>query len=159
MSIIRNPACDPRLILILVVAAIGGASSASAETFTLHDIPPPDQSATPLPLPTTSRSSVTLPEIWLQFGPHVSEHNVAIPTLTPFLPVRSTGNGTAVVIAPGGGFIILGMKLEGWEFARFLQSHGAAAFVLKYRLMPTAADVSTPPDMFAQMCEKLDHQR
>jgi acetyl esterase/lipase len=63
--------------------------------------------------------------------------NVTTPTLTPFLPAKGKGNGTAVIIAPGGGFVMLAMDHEGWQVAKWLQSQGVAAFVLKYRVTPT----------------------
>lgn len=40
----------------------------------------------------------------------------------------------AVVICPGGGYGIEAMDHEGYEVAEFLQSHGIAGIVLKYRL-------------------------
>ena len=39
--------------------------------------------------------------------------NVSTPTLTAYLPAPSTATGTAVIIAPGGGFIGLSINSEG----------------------------------------------
>ncbi|HQR35768.1 MAG TPA: alpha/beta hydrolase [Blastocatellia bacterium] len=61
--------------------------------------------------------------------------NVTKPTLTAFLPERGKANGTAIVIAPGGGFMHLAIEKEGNDVARWLQARGVAAFVLKYRVM------------------------
>jgi acetyl esterase/lipase len=58
-----------------------------------------------------------------------------IPTLETFLPT-SNPTKTAVVIAPGGGYARLAYGLEGTEVAQWLNAHGVAAFVLKYRLGP-----------------------
>ncbi len=55
-----------------------------------------------------------------------------------FLPEPGKANGTAVIVAPGGGFSWLSMGNEGWEVAEALAKQGIAAFVLKYRLNPTA---------------------
>lgn len=63
-------------------------------------------------------------------GPAAS--NVSKPTLTVFLPEK--GNGTAVVICPGGGYQGLAMEKEGFKVAREFNRLGVAAFVLKYRL-------------------------
>ena len=63
--------------------------------------------------------------------------NVSVPTLTPFLPPKGKATGAAVIIAPGGGFVLLAMDHEGWAVAKWLQSQGVAAFVLKYRVLPT----------------------
>ena len=57
---------------------------------------------------------------------------VSIPTLTVFLPKKS--NGTAMVICPGGGYRKLAITLEGYKVAKWLNSLGITAFVLKYRL-------------------------
>lgn len=59
--------------------------------------------------------------------------NVVTPTITAYLPTRAKATGTAVIIAPGGGFIALATTLEGEGLARFLQQRGIAAFLLKYR--------------------------
>jgi acetyl esterase/lipase len=44
-------------------------------------------------------------------------------------------------VAPGGGFRTLSMENEGWDVARALAAKGVAAFVLKYRLNQTPADM------------------
>jgi acetyl esterase/lipase len=61
--------------------------------------------------------------------------NVVTPTLTVYLPERSTATGTGIIIAPGGAFVALAIDLEGYNVARWLQDKGIAAFVLKYRIM------------------------
>ncbi len=58
------------------------------------------------------------------------------PSMTVFLPA-SNPTRTGVVIAPGGGYMMLAFEKEGTELARFLNAHGVAAFVVKYRLGPT----------------------
>jgi acetyl esterase/lipase len=63
--------------------------------------------------------------------------NVTWPTLTAFLPERAVANGTAIIIAPGGGFMHLAIEKEGMEVAKWLRERGVAAFVLKYRLLDT----------------------
>ncbi|HYW45689.1 MAG TPA: alpha/beta hydrolase [Bryobacteraceae bacterium] len=69
----------------------------------------------------------------------VRVRNVTTPTLTAFLPDRSTAGGTAVVVCPGGGFRFLSWHTEGTDVADWLAAHGVAAFVLKYRLSETPA--------------------
>ena len=56
------------------------------------------------------------------------------PTLTLYLPRQS--NGTAVVVAPGGGYQNLAMNHEGRQVANWLNAMGVPAFVLQYRLGP-----------------------
>jgi acetyl esterase/lipase len=66
--------------------------------------------------------------------------DVQTPTLTAFWPSQASRDKTAVIICPGGGFRFLGWQMEGTDLARWLAAHGVAAFVLRYRLVPTAAD-------------------
>lgn len=56
-----------------------------------------------------------------------------IPTLTPYLPAAETATGAAIVICPGGAYAGLAGH-EGADYALFLNQHGVAGFVLKYRL-------------------------
>ncbi len=58
------------------------------------------------------------------------------PFLTVFLPRPGTANGNAVVIAPGGGNIMLMYGGEGGEVAEVMNDWGVTAFVLSYRLTP-----------------------
>lgn len=60
--------------------------------------------------------------------------NINNPSVTVFLPPKETATGTAVVVCPGGGFTNLVFNAEGRDAAKFLNSIGVAAFVLKYRL-------------------------
>ena len=81
------------------------------------------------------------PESWhSQYGSRFAR-NVTVATLTPFLPDPARASGAAVVVAPGGGFRTLSMENEGWNVARALAERGVAAFVLKYRLNQTPADM------------------
>ena len=66
--------------------------------------------------------------------------NVSQPTLTVYAPAPQAANGTAVVIAPGGGFHALSINSEGVDVAKWLNARGVTAFVLKYRLVPTGED-------------------
>jgi acetyl esterase/lipase len=60
--------------------------------------------------------------------------NVRFPDMAVFLPARKNMTGESVVICPGGGYRILSYDAEGTDIAKWLNSHGIAAFVLKYRL-------------------------
>lgn len=59
---------------------------------------------------------------------------VTKPTLTAFIPKENISNGTAVIICPGGGYHHLTIEKEGSKVAKWLNSLGITAFVLKYRL-------------------------
>jgi acetyl esterase/lipase len=58
------------------------------------------------------------------------------PTLTFYAPTHGNPSGTAVIIAPGGGYVRLAANHEGRQVANWLNSVGVAAFVLIYRLGP-----------------------
>ena len=58
------------------------------------------------------------------------------PSLTVFLPPPEKATGTAVMVCPGGGYGGLAMNHEGRQVAAWLNTHGVAAFVLKYRIAP-----------------------
>ena len=60
--------------------------------------------------------------------------NIHDPSLTIFLPPKDKATGAAAVVVPGGGHRLLVFNAEGVEVARYLNSIGVAAFVLKYRL-------------------------
>lgn len=59
------------------------------------------------------------------------------PSLTIYLPSGINATKTGVVVAPGGGYVNLATEKEGTSIALWLNAHGVAAFVLKYRLGPT----------------------
>lgn len=66
--------------------------------------------------------------------------NVVQPGLTAYLPDPAIANGTAVIVAPGGAYHFLAFEHEGTQVAAWLNAHGVAAFILKYRLVQTGDD-------------------
>lgn len=95
-----------------------------------------------IPLYPDVKAPKTSTENWVRFGNDLAVRNVTVPTLTPVLPDPAKATGAAVVVAPGGAFMLLAMDHEGWSVARWLADHGIAAFVLKYRLNQTPADTA-----------------
>jgi acetyl esterase/lipase len=73
------------------------------------------------------------PETNLGSGGMETTVNVSTPTLTVYQPDPSTATGTAVIIAPGGGFIGLSINSEGHDVAKWLVARGFSAIALKYR--------------------------
>ena len=57
--------------------------------------------------------------------------NVHNPTITMYAPDPTKSSGVAVIFSPGGGYVRVG---DGKADARWLNSLGITAFVLKYRL-------------------------
>ncbi len=66
-------------------------------------------------------------------------YNVTRPTLTVFPADSAQACGTAVIVCPGGAFNFLAFEHEGTDVARWLNSLGVTAFVLKYRVNHTDA--------------------
>lgn len=60
--------------------------------------------------------------------------NIHNPTANVFLADPEIANGTAVVIFPGGGHMNLVYNSEGKKAAKFFNSIGVTAIVIKYRL-------------------------
>lgn len=60
-------------------------------------------------------------------------YDVSEPTLELFRPAPGRANGTAMIVAPGGGFVALGYTFSGTHVARALAERGITAFVLKHR--------------------------
>lgn len=68
----------------------------------------------------------------LERGAYV--HNVHRPSLTVLRPRREHAQGTAIIIAPGGGHRMLVFQNEGMAPAKILNRYGITVFVLRYRL-------------------------
>jgi acetyl esterase/lipase len=116
---------------ILFIAAI-----AIAQDGTIYPLDAPAE-PNAIKLGTGGVDKQPAPETWFRQWGDPMARNISTATLTPFLPKQGQANGAAVIVAPGGGFRWLSMGNEGWEVAQALADKGIAAFVLKYRLMPT----------------------
>ena len=129
-----------RLAAIGVAVACALATPAYAQNDKMQVVPIPAQ-PNAITLDTGALPGATAPESWhSQYG-SLFARNVTVATLTPFLPDPAKATGAAVIVAPGGGFRTLSMENEGWEVARALADKGVTAFVLKYRLNQTPADM------------------
>jgi len=71
-------------------------------------------------------------------------HNVTKPLLTIY-PPTGENSGRAMIILPGGGYVVESIIEEGSEIAEYLASHGITAAVLKYRL--PLAEASDQPHL------------
>jgi acetyl esterase/lipase len=75
--------------------------------------------------------------LWPEGAPlAVGTADVDIPAIGIYLP-KENPTRTLVVIAPGGSYQHLSFDKEGSDVAQWLNSHGVAAVVLRYRLGPT----------------------
>ena len=106
--------------LILVLAA--GLASAQA-----------GGNATPL----SPNMDVRTMSLWENGAPGaLGTEDADTPTITMFPAYGNQRIGTAVVLAPGGGYTGLAMNHEGRQTANYLNSLGITVFVLRYRLGP-----------------------
>jgi len=88
----------------------------------------------------------------------VRVEKVQVPDIAVYLPAKKNVTaGEAVVICPGGGYRILAYDWEGEEIAKFWNSKGIAAIVLKYRLPTSDAQIEPhkSPLMDAQRALRL----
>jgi len=67
-------------------------------------------------------------------------YNVVHPSLTVFAPEPGKGNGTALIVCPGGGMHFLAIDHEGTKVAKWLVKKGVTVFVLKYRVFHISHD-------------------
>ncbi len=124
----------------LYVVLLVFAESTLAQDGTITPLEAP-QEPNAIPLGTGGVDDQPAEETWFRQWGDPMARNITTATLTPFLPEPGTANGATVIVAPGGGFRWLSMGNEGWEVAEALAKQGITAFVLKYRLRPTAASL------------------
>jgi acetyl esterase/lipase len=139
--------------LVALAAALQVAlflpTAAGAQLAAIANVPaPPEPDAIPLYADNTVGSAKD--EIWTRLGSFTVVRNVTRPTLTPVLPSPDKATGAAVIVAPGGGQIMLAMA-EGMPTARALADRGIAAFVLKYRVVQTPPEVKDLMTYFADL--------
>ena len=61
-------------------------------------------------------------------------YKVGIPGMWAFFPSVQENRGAAVIICPGGGYQRLAYNASGLQIAKWFNTFGVSAFVLKYRL-------------------------
>ncbi len=108
---------------LLILLALSATVSASEPTIPLwpNGAPGSEGKASPEVVVTSASGELTIT-------------NIHQPSITPYLPAKDKANGSAVIVAPGGGHKLLCATHEGSNVAEWLAEHGIAAFVLKYRL-------------------------
>lgn len=112
-----------QLIALLIAASLGGCAS-RAETVSCAT-------------PGTDNAFLGIQTIRLWAGPAPQAKGATcddIPALTIFEPRQGSGNGSAAIIFPGGGYTHLAGDLEGREVADWFTARGFRAFILSYRL-------------------------
>ena len=138
--------------LTISIAAVGCSLTipAVAQDDVMTPIAAPKQ-PTAIELGTGPLPDATASESWHSQYKSTFARNVTVATLTPFLPKKGKATGAAIIVAPGGGFRTLSMSNEGWDVAKALADKGVAAFVLKYRLKQTPAEMAAFEKAMAEM--------
>jgi acetyl esterase/lipase len=98
-------------------------------------------------------TGMTLPEEIFE-GKRV--RNVSEAEMYVYLPKIGVNTGAAVVICPGGGYMIEAMDHEGYDLAEWLAEQGVAGIVLKYRLPYGHHEI---PLKDAQRALRIVHQK
>src|SRR5690606_13129693 len=133
----------PLLFLILMVLSLAAQAQFDPVTLPLYDKVPNTK-------PSDEREQIRTQDIALV-------GKVQEPSIQVFLPSKRNATRQAVVVCPGGGYSVLAYDWEGTDIAKWLNSHGIAAIVLKYRL-PSAVSQEDPhevPLMAAQRAMRL----
>ncbi len=133
ISLVAMQRFAPTLVTDERIAAVNAALLAAGA---LSSAPLPGATANlGLPVdPLVALNLETVP-LWPDGAPGALEAGPAhTPTVTVIAPDGATAFGTAVIVAPGGGYQALATGHEGRLVGDWLAAHGITAFVLNYRL-------------------------
>jgi acetyl esterase/lipase len=118
---------ETTFVLLATSVTLGAQAPAATQ-------PPGGRDASP-PNPSLNMQPVEMP-LWVGAAPGaLGDTDADRPTLTYYRASRGP-TGTAVIVAPGGGYTNLAMDHEGRQVASWFNAMGITAFVLKYRLGP-----------------------
>ncbi len=138
---------------LLFIAASIFAASTSGQDGKMYPMEAPAE-PNAISLGTGGVANQPATESWFRQWGDPMARNITEATLTPFLAKEP--NGASVIVAPGGGFMWLSMGNEGWEVAEALNKQGINAFVLKYRLQPTADSLDGFEKQMAQRFKEAE---
>lgn len=116
------------ILLSLFAALLLGVSALAQPAAPVFNFPQPDLMFNLWPDGAPTDNGLTGEEI--DYGNHVS--NVTKPTLAVFLPEKP--NGLALLVCPGGGYVDVWDKTEGYFNSKWFTDQGIVYAVLKYRL-------------------------
>lgn len=118
-----------RLGVFAIVPALMLAGTIAVQAQDAASYPVPDKVILIWPDGAPTDNGLTGEEI--DYGNHVS--NVTVPTLSLFIP-DGPCNGLAILSCPGGGYVDVWDKTEGYSLADWYNEMGIVYAVLKYRL-------------------------
>jgi len=113
-------------LLVVLGSALTASIAFAAEPITLKLWP----DGPPTVMTLKSEATVKLIQSYGGAGPNRIT-DVTDPTITVYQAEKP--NGTAVIVAPGGGFMFLSYAHEGTQVCEWLNSLGVTAILLKYR--------------------------
>jgi acetyl esterase/lipase len=118
----KHMASVPLVVVAFAVATAVGSPQNS----------PPTQTPRPAPPPASPQEIL----LWENGAPGaLGQADTDKPTITAYRAPRGS-SGTAIIVAPGGGYGALAIEHEGRQWAYWYNAMGITAFVLKYRLGP-----------------------
>ncbi|MCR5351166.1 MAG: alpha/beta hydrolase [Bacteroidales bacterium] len=125
--------CIHSVLPLLAALTLGGGAAlaqpaGSAPQAPVFHFPQPDFIVNLWPDGVPSDNGLRGEEI--DYGNHVS--NVTVPTLALFLPEKPSG--LALLVCPGGGYVDVWDKTEGYANSKWYTDQGIVYAVLKYRL-------------------------
>jgi acetyl esterase/lipase len=120
-----------RCLVLLAFLPLMNARAAEPAPIPLWPGSPPDETQ---PLPPEADQFKHPPDPLIAGRPIIRLGNVSTPTITIYRPDPAKDTGAAVVVAPGGGYQILALDLEGTEVCAWLNSIGVTGVLLKYRV-------------------------
>src|SRR5690242_4138512 len=109
------------LVALFVVSPIGVRAQAGVR-YLAHPVPPPQEDRRAIPLP--GKCAGADHEQWLDIeadndpsamSGRFMVRNVCQASLTPFLPDPKVASGAAMIVAPGGGTLLLSMDRQGYR--------------------------------------------
>ena len=125
-------------MLRLKLCALAGLSAAG-----WAQLAPPAREVPLYPGPAPGSENWNYPEKSAGTPDKPQAQNIVRPVLLYYPAEKANAVGTAMIVAPGGGFWTLMMSYEGVDVAKRLNRMGVDAFVLKYRT--TYVDPNAPP--------------
>lgn len=137
----------PTFIFTAFCLSLVLCSTAVAYEVTYTPFEKPDLKEIPL---NSAPSDTKDEEQWMRQNGKVGIRNVTRPTLSHYRPTAKA-NGSAIIVAPGGGFLGLAIETEGWQIAEWLAAKGFHVFILKYRVLPTPKDLDEFSRKFNRM--------
>lgn len=136
-------------VMVAIAVLLGLATRVPAQPTTAPAAPALPQAASEIPLypgaaPGSENWDWAERSVTTATGLPMAQ-DVVRPVLLHYPAERDKAVGTAMIVAPGGGFQTLMMSYEGVDIARRLNAMGVDAFVLKYRLRYTGPGAPRNP--------------